>query len=47
MDYKITYEYKGTKNTILTCDNQNILGAIHLFYEEHAKGCRIIKIKEY
>jgi len=47
MDYKITYKYKGIEHAILLQDQQNILGAIGQFYEDHEKGCEILKIKQY
>ena len=46
MDYEIKFEFKGGTNKVLIQDNQNILGAIGQFYEDHVKECRIIKIKE-
>ena len=47
MDYKITYTYKDKEEAILLQDMQNILGAIGQFYEDHVRGCIIIKIEEY
>jgi len=47
MDYTVTYKYKNKKYAVLLQNQHNILGAIGQFYEDHKKGCEIIKIELY
>jgi hypothetical protein len=47
MNYKITYKYNGIEHAVLLQDQQNILGAIYQFVEDHEKGCDILKIEQY
>jgi len=47
MDYKITYKYNGIEHATFLQDQQNILGAIYQFVEEHQNSCEILKIEQY
>jgi len=46
MDFEITYVYQNENFVVLLQGMQNLLGAINQFYEDHVRGCIVIKVEK-